>query len=116
MRHILTLASEKILGKWKVLKFEDEYYQPCDKLVDNDVLNAGPEDSVVFDRNIMHAYSSLFGMEVLPYEVMNDDTINIESERYTIRMLTDKEFSVYSETTDTISNEKFVRRMYLVRE
>lgn len=113
---ISVITPEKILGTWKVLRFEDEYYLSAGNMVEHNEYSGDPGASLVFEpNNHMHAYSALFGSEVLPYYLLNESTINIETEQYQIRRLSDTELSLYAEDTDAISGEGFVRKMYLVR-
>lgn len=112
----LQATQTKILGKWKVFRYEEEYYNPISTLSDYDAYDGEAGDSLIFksDGNV-HTYTDSYGEEVYPYELKNANTLVIESEIYKISKLTDTELTLYSDETDKQNDERYVLRILLIR-
>ncbi|MEO8406602.1 MAG: hypothetical protein ABI480_18465 [Chitinophagaceae bacterium] len=108
-------VAARILGKWKVLRYEGDYYQPMNVLIDHDEYLGLPEDSVVFKSDHTIKSYSAFGEEEFPYVLINDSTITMDDEPYKIRKLTATEFNLYAEETDPSTNQRYVDKIFLYR-
>lgn len=109
-------TQQKLLGKWRVQKEIDEYYQPVNTLLETEQIDGQAGDSIVFktDGNV-YSYSPTYGDDFTNYEVLNDTTVKIEDELYMIRKLTPAELYLYNEYTNQAANERYVQRIYFVR-
>ena len=109
-------TQQKLLGKWRVQKEIDEYYQPVTTLLETEQIDGQPGDSIVFktDGNV-YSYSPTYGDDFTNYEVLNDTTVKIEDELYMIRKLTTTELYLYNDYVNQMGNERYVQRLYFVR-
>ena len=109
-------TQEKLMGKWKLQKEIDEYYQPQPVLLETEEIAGLDGDSIVFknDGNV-YAYSPIYGNDVTNYQVLNDTTVEIEDELYRIRKLTATELYLYNEYIEPTADEKYIQKLYFVR-
>lgn len=109
-------TQQKILGKWKIDKIIEEYYKPVGTLVDTEEIDGREGDAVEFAPNgVVYVYSALDGDDETDYEILNETTIRIEDEVYTIKTLTATELYLYQEWAEPGMNEKNVQRIYFGR-
>lgn len=107
---------QKLSGVWKMEKVIDEYYRPVNTLIDSDETPGRDGDAVEFkDNGVVHVYSKIEGDDETTYELLNDNTIKIEDEIYTITKLTSAELNLLQDHTEPGSDERFVQRIYFVR-
>lgn len=110
-------ANPLLLGKWQLINLVEEYYQPVDVLMDHDEAPGEPGDSVIFksDNQVSFFIDISPGEEedIYPYEWINDSTIKIDGEHYTIRNLTANELTLYKD--ETKNNERNVETAYFTR-
>jgi hypothetical protein len=105
------------LGKWMLDKTVEEEWAPINTLSYSDEYTGLAGDSIVFKANGL-AYSYEDGdteAEETEWKLINDSTIRIEFENYTIKKLTDTEFYFRQEDVDQALNEKWVYEVYLKR-
>jgi len=109
-------TQQKLLGKWRVQKEVDEYYNPIPRLLETEEILGDPGDSIVFktDGNV-YSYSPTYGDDFTNYEILNDTTVKIEDELYMIRKLTASELYLYNEYINTAADEKYIQKLYFVR-
>lgn len=109
-------TSQKITGKWMVIQRTEEEYKPISTLLSSDVYNGNAGDSMNFklDNNV-YIYSDIDGNHVIDYELLNDQTIRIESEEWQITKLTDTELNLLSDDVDVALNERSLVKVVLKR-
>src|SRR5215213_5678856 len=102
-------TQQKLLGKWKLQKEIDEYYQPTTVLLETEDIPGEPGDSIVFknDGNV-YAYSPVYGNDVTTYKILNDTTIEIEDVIYIFNDPATTELYLYQEYFQPTGNEKYV--------
>lgn len=109
-------TSEKILGKWMLLKHQEETYNVTNNLIYNNEKIGDQSDSLIFKQNgNLYVYSNTDGNSIIDYEVVNEQQIRIESEHWKIARLTDTELHMISEETDAITKEKDVVKAFFKR-
>jgi hypothetical protein len=109
-------TSDMLMGKWKLQKAIDEYYQPINVLLETDEVIGEADDSIVFKNNSkLYSYSATYGEEVTEYQVLNDTTLLIEDELYKIRKLTNTELNLFLDHTEQSLNERYVQKLYFIR-
>jgi hypothetical protein len=112
----LQATKNKVLGKWQVLRYQEEYYHPVSTLAGTDGYDGQPGDSLVFKSDgTVTTYSNGSADEELPYHLPNANTIMIESETYKISKITDTEFNLYGDETDKANDERYVMKISLTR-
>jgi hypothetical protein len=102
-------TAEKISGSWKLIQRTEEDYKPINNLISRQVYTGHRGDSIRFNSdNTINIYSDIDGNHLLDYQVLNEKTIRIESEQWTITKLTDAELNMVSEDIDVAKNERSV--------
>lgn len=105
-----------ILGKWMLDRTVEEDYHPVNTLTGSDEYIGKAGDSVIFLPNkTTITYTDEGAVEEDDYAFINDSTIRIEYEIYTIRKLTETEFYLHEEEVDKALDEKWVYKLYLRR-
>ena len=104
-------TSTKVLGKWRLEKFIDEYYQPVNTLIDREEVTGNPDDYDEFrtDGNV-YVFSPTEGNDVVPYQVIDETHIEIEDEVYEIKALTSTDMHLYQDITE--NDTRFVQNAY----
>jgi hypothetical protein len=97
-------TAEKVLGSWKIqnVVFND-YYSNADHIT---TTNGSASDFVEF-RNDGKSYSLFQGFrDTSTYSVPNDNSIILDGETFSIKTLTDNQFTLYNkEVISTTPNE-----------
>jgi hypothetical protein len=110
-----TIAA-KILGKWMLVKHSEETFSATNNLIYNTERIGDGSDSLIFRANgRLLIYSNTDGNYIENYQVVNDKTLRIEKEDWTISLLDDKELNLISEEIDANTKERDVAKAFFKR-
>ncbi|HYE56322.1 MAG TPA: hypothetical protein VD996_15845 [Chitinophagaceae bacterium] len=104
----------RILGKWKVEKVIDEYYQPVNTLIDREETTGNPDEYIEFTADgKVKMHSPSMGDDETTYEFIDEDTIMIEDEVYDIKELVEAKLHLFQDFTE--GDQRFVQNAYFIR-
>jgi len=104
----------RILGKWKLEKAIDEYYQPISTLVDREEITPlDPDEYAEFKADgKIYVHSPSEGDHQVPYEFVDETHVMIEDEVYEIKSITATDMHLYQDITDNVNDQRFVQNAY----
>jgi hypothetical protein len=109
-------TAEKIAGKWKADRLNIDYYDPIPVLSDTVRFKGLPADSIVFkNTGLMYNYIADPVPDIVPYTIVNNNSIMIDGEKFQIKELTANKLRLYMDTVYVADNERTVVDFYLFR-
>jgi hypothetical protein len=113
---LIIVKEEQLLGKWKLEKVVEQYYEAGNPDPDTDTWPGQPGDSIVFkNHGLMYVYEPGFpdDPEALAYELKGWNKLVIDDLDFTIREITESKLRLYSEDKD--DGDKWTEEIYLYR-